>query len=119
MMIVQVAPPPNPTLVWLFNLAEDPTETTNLAEQYPEIVCGFNELLISCMMLSLPRWSNYATALRHTTRHTFFNKRVLLISTPAPKTLYPKVCTYVTGYSVMLFDEIIFERRLDTVAQHP
>jgi len=31
-------PPDNPSFVWLFNLAEDPTERSNLADSHPDIV---------------------------------------------------------------------------------
>lgn len=34
----EIAPPPNSSRVWLFNIDQDPLEHNNLAEEYPDIV---------------------------------------------------------------------------------
>ena len=38
-------PPPNPSLIWLFNVIIDPTERHNLAEDHPDIVGQLTQML--------------------------------------------------------------------------
>jgi hypothetical protein len=49
----EIPPPPNPSLVWLFNVLEDPNEYNNVADEQPQIVSAlyvrisFNEAQVA------------------------------------------------------------------------